>query len=114
MDAFEERLTEEVRRFKHLYDTTSPLYKTHDATVNSWREIGTALGRDPQVCLKRWKALRDRYVRMKKKLKGRSGDPGGQKIPPFYTVLSWLSGYIKHRDAESNMFDSEDENEVTN
>lgn len=57
MDVFEERLAEEVRRYKHLYDTTLPLFKTHDATLNSWGEMGTTLGCVPQVCLKMWKAI---------------------------------------------------------
>nr|XP_033485995.1 glycoprotein gp100-like [Epinephelus lanceolatus] len=69
---------------------------------NYWRQISGNIGLDMADCLKRWKNLRDKYVRLRKKLASRSGDPGGKKVPTFYTFLSWLAPHVKHRETESN------------
>ncbi|XP_028974992.2 uncharacterized protein LOC105013099 isoform X2 [Esox lucius] len=102
MGEIEELLSEQVRRYQHLYDPSSKLYKNSGVTNNSWKEIGEILGEEPTTCQKRWKLMRDKYVRIKKKLSSRSGDSGGNKVPPYYRKLSWLSGYIKHRETDSN------------
>ncbi|KAM4616191.1 uncharacterized protein ACJ7VT_009146 [Polymixia lowei] len=108
MDQFEERLAEEVRRYKHLYDPSSKYYKHGEVTLDAWKEIGEKLAEDPGTCMKRWKAVRDRFVRLKKKMKT---EPGGQKVPAYYLSLSWLHGFVKHRSAESssaNTLESDD------
>ncbi|KAG5847357.1 hypothetical protein ANANG_G00125190 [Anguilla anguilla] len=57
-------------------------------------------------CIKKWKNLRDKYVRLRKALARRSGDPGGEKVSAFYLFLAWLAPHIKHRDTESNNDDN--------
>ncbi|KAM4630602.1 uncharacterized protein ACJ7VT_000290 [Polymixia lowei] len=114
MDQFEERLAEEVRRYKHLYDPSSEYYKHVETTTRSWKEIGETLGEDSLTCMKRWKATRDRFVRLKKKMKTktRSDDRGpgpcGHKVPAYYDTLSWLHEYVKHRDFTVNVVESAD------
>ncbi|XDV19160.1 hypothetical protein PO909_024698 [Leuciscus waleckii] len=71
---------------------------------NSWREIAKTLGKEDVFCRKVWKNLRDKFVKAKKKVHGRRGDPGGYKNnPPILNELSWLSQYVKHRETDSNM-----------
>lgn len=105
MGQFEDQLAEEVRRYKHLYDPTSKHYKHSDVVLKSWKEIGKTLGEDPEVCMKKWKAIRDKYVRLKKKLKIRTGDsgPDEEKEPEYCMRLSWLNGFIKHRDTKNEL-----------
>lgn len=105
MGQFEEQLSEEVRRYKHLYDPTSKHYKHSDVVLRSWKEIGKTLGEQPEVCMKKWKAIRDKYVRLKKKFKTRTGDsgPDEEKEPEYCMRLSWLNGFIKHRDSRSHL-----------
>ncbi|CAK6979878.1 transcription factor Adf-1-like [Scomber scombrus] len=91
MDQVEERLIEEVRRYEHLYNSSSKNYKDSQMANNSWREISNNTGVAVVDCMKRWKNLRDKYVRLRKKHSRRSGDPGGQKVPAFYHFLSWLA-----------------------
>lgn len=70
--------------------------------ANSWREISSNVGLEVAECVKRWKNTRDKYVRFRKKLATRSGDPGRKKVPAFYIFLSWLAPHIKHWVTESN------------
>ncbi|CAB1435172.1 unnamed protein product [Pleuronectes platessa] len=98
----EERLVEEVWRYEHLYSPSTSVYKDAEMTANSWREISAAVGLDVPECIKRWRRIRNKFVRVKKTTKGSSGDAGGQKVPAFFTFMSWLSPHIKHRETTSN------------
>nr|XP_054593402.1 transcription factor Adf-1-like [Nothobranchius furzeri] len=102
MDQFEERLAEEVRKYEHLYNPSLKNYKDAQVIYNSWKEIARILEMDVEQCMKKWRSMRDKFVRMKKTLKGTSGDPGGKKVPAFYVLLSWLEPHIKHRPTSSN------------
>ncbi|XP_072108227.1 uncharacterized protein [Mobula birostris] len=114
MDHIEKRLMEEVQKYVHLYDSSSPDYKDCQMASNSWKEISKNIGLDITECTKRWKNLRDKYVRARKRLSKRSGDRGRKnKMPVFYLPLSWLAPHIKHRETESNYDDNKDGNDLT-
>ncbi|XP_044198911.1 zinc finger protein 345-like isoform X2 [Thunnus albacares] len=98
--SFEERLCEEIRRYPHLYNSSLKEYKDSQLLLNSWREIAQTLGRDETACRQKWKYLRDRYVRAKRKLKGRNGRVAYP--PPIITKLDWLADFIKHRATDPN------------
>ncbi|XP_062381232.1 transcription factor Adf-1-like [Sardina pilchardus] len=95
---FEERLCEEVRRYPHLYNPSLKQYKDLQACNKSWREISQTLGREEFLCRNKWKYLRDRFVKAKKKLRGRSSDDGN--VPRMFSLLSWLTDYVNHRDRD--------------
>ena len=66
MDAFEELLCDEVRRYPHLYNPSLQYYKDAQMTTTSWGEIARTLGKEEKVCRAKWKYLRDRFVKIKK------------------------------------------------
>lgn len=98
---FEERLCEEVRRYPLLYNPTLKEYKEIQACNNAWREISEAVGREEILCRNKWKYLRDRFVKAKKKLRGRKADSGN--VPRMFSLLSWLTDYVSHRDRGRNL-----------
>ena len=59
MDQFEKnRLSEEVRLYRHLYDTALKQHIDHVSSHNSWTEIGRTLRKEREFC-----KLRDGYVK---------------------------------------------------
>lgn len=92
---------EEVRKHNNLYDSSSMLYKDGPMTHNSWSEISRNTGLDVAECMKRWKNLRDKYVRRRKK-KAAKSEPGPQRVPPYYSFMAWLEPYVKHRKGDSS------------
>ncbi|KAG5269777.1 hypothetical protein AALO_G00206000 [Alosa alosa] len=104
MHDIEERLVEEIRKYEHLYDSSSPDYKDSQMVADAWCEISEIVGLSVTECTKRWKNLRDKYVRLRKR-HATNGDIGRKKVPAFYLCLSWLAPYVKHRDIESNCDD---------
>ncbi|KAK2822806.1 hypothetical protein Q5P01_022871 [Channa striata] len=98
MTKFEERLCEEVRKYRHLYDTSVREYRDPQRKSNSWREISRTLCSDQRTVKKRWKYIRDRFVKAKKRLKG----PEGLKnIPAILESLSWLDTFVGLKEAET-------------
>ena len=98
----EERLVEEIRRYENLYNPSLSTYKDSQMTANSWKEISAAIGIEVKECIKRWRRIRDKFVRLKKTTKCSSGDAGGQTFPASLNFMSWLNPHIKHRETTSN------------
>ena len=94
MTSFEERVCEEVRKYRHLYDRSVRDYTDGQMANNSWKEIARALESDEKHVRKTWKSMRDRYVKAKRK-GGRHGDQRGRG-KWILTSLSWLNNYVKH------------------
>lgn len=100
--SLEEKVIEEVRRYNNLYNTSLKDYKDFTMTNNSWKEIAKTLRVEEQICRTKWKKLRDRYVRLRRKIKGKSGDAASGIQTQILTTLSWLSGFIKHKETKSD------------
>lgn len=99
----EERMVEEVRKYVHLYIPTHKEYKNVNMSWTSWREIAGNVGLSVKDTKEKWRTMRDRFMRIKKSLKGKSGDAGGNKtVPAFYTLMSFLEPHVKHRETSSN------------
>ncbi|XP_044229781.1 uncharacterized protein LOC122997596 [Thunnus albacares] len=115
MNPFEERLSEAVRLYPHLYDASLRDYKDTQKTLNSWRQIGEIVGCGPEEVKMKWNKLRDRFAKAKKRaLKGRqNGTTGGEKTPVLYTQLSWLCTFVKHRQTVDNMVKDERETAIS-
>ena len=75
VNAIMERLIEEVRRYENLYNPSLKSYrdaqmsikvkvKVFIVSINSWREISETVGLDVQECIKCWRKIRDKFVRV--------------------------------------------------
>lgn len=102
MDQIEKRLVKEVRRYEHLYNPSLRDYKDVGMTQITWKLIADSVGLEAEECMKKWRSMRDRYVRIRKALNGSSGETGRRKVPAYYRFLYWLEPHIKHRTPLSN------------
>lgn len=106
MAGFEERLSELVRNYPHLYDVSCPGHRDKQKIINSFQEIGEALGITGDVAKAKWAAIRERYVRAHNKVTGKKSGDGANGMsaagPPILQRLVWLSPYISHRATVSN------------
>ncbi|XP_029104392.1 uncharacterized protein LOC114909421 [Scleropages formosus] len=109
MDKFEERLAEEVRKYRNLYDSSLKDYKNSQMTMNSWREIAKILGTDEHYCRHKWKCLRDRFVKATKRMEGRAGEAVADSDMPYICItLFWLSSFVKPGKFRRNSSESEE------
>ncbi|CAB1440701.1 unnamed protein product [Pleuronectes platessa] len=102
MDNREELLSEEVRKYEHLYNPSMSEYKDTEMASNPWKEILANVGLPVEECTKLWRRIRDKYVRQRKMMRCSSGDAADKKVPAMYLYLSWLGQHIKHRVTTSN------------
>ena len=69
----QEQLIEAVRSFPCLWDVSSGDVRARE---NAWKRVAERVGGTPDVCSKKWKNTRDKYVRELKKVrkKRRTGE----------------------------------------
>uniref|UniRef100_A0A8C5GSV8 Transcription factor Adf-1 n=1 Tax=Gouania willdenowi TaxID=441366 RepID=A0A8C5GSV8_GOUWI len=88
-----------------LFNTASYWYRDRTKKDLAWRTIGEAVGLAADLCRKRWKGLRDTYLKEKRKCQEkRSGSAAGpSKRWKYSAVMSFLDPFISPRDTSSNM-----------
>ncbi|CAG5867436.1 uncharacterized protein ACNS7B_014382 [Menidia menidia] len=72
----DDKLILAVLNYPELFNVTLPNYRCTESRANAWRSISVSLGLPSEECKRKWKNLRDRYlkeVRMEIKSK-RQGD----------------------------------------
>jgi len=100
MTNFEKMVADQVRRHRYLYDPIMRDNTDVQIIKNAWNDIAAATGKDEADCRKAWKNLRDKFVRIKKRVYTGSIDPSPYTIT---TELEWLSQFVKHRGKGPNV-----------
>uniref|UniRef100_A0A1X7UQP5 MADF domain-containing protein n=1 Tax=Amphimedon queenslandica TaxID=400682 RepID=A0A1X7UQP5_AMPQE len=76
----DEALIEAVRLFSCLWQTGFKEYKDIKAKENAWKEVATKISgkndKSRKDCIRRWKNIRDRFVREFKKTNRPTGTEG--------------------------------------
>ncbi|KAM4618365.1 uncharacterized protein ACJ7VT_007767 [Polymixia lowei] len=84
MNSFEEKLSERVRLYPHLFDSSRRDYKDAQKSVTSWTEIAEAVGCSREEAKRGWNRLRDKFSKAKKRMLNgkKSGAGRGEKTVP--------------------------------
>ncbi|CAJ1074288.1 uncharacterized protein LOC125905717 [Xyrichtys novacula] len=99
----DEKLVYEVEKYKELYNPQNRYYKDMTKREIIWEAVGAALGASPDDCKRRWKQLRDAYVKHKGK-KTASGSAGGsQKEWRLAYLFSFIDPYLQPRSTKSTL-----------
>ncbi|KAK7939070.1 hypothetical protein WMY93_002396 [Mugilogobius chulae] len=106
----EDTLIVAVCNSRELYDTKSYHYRDRNKKDLAWRKVSEAVGEPEDVCRKKWKGLRDTYLKEKRReTEKRSGSAGGTKKKWKYSeVMSFLDPFIAPRQTTGNMRVEED------
>ncbi|CAL8341151.1 unnamed protein product [Boreogadus saida] len=89
-----------------LYDTTMESYRDRNKKELAWVDVAEETGLPVDVCRRKWKSLRDRYMREKKGEKDakKSGSAARTaKKWKFFVVLSFLDPFVTPRETSSNL-----------
>ncbi|XP_026116895.1 uncharacterized protein LOC113095750 [Carassius auratus] len=85
-----------------LYDPSVRDQSDLQCIQKAWTEVAAGAGKDEAECRKVWKSLRDKFVRIKKRVHARRSDPSPYTI---ITELGWLTQFVKHRGTAPNVKD---------
>uniref|UniRef100_A0A3B3DYU1 MADF domain-containing protein n=1 Tax=Oryzias melastigma TaxID=30732 RepID=A0A3B3DYU1_ORYME len=88
-----------------LYDSKLVMYRDRAVRKKTWNSVSEEVGLPPDQCRKRWKSLRDRYMRDKRKeLERRNSSEGGPcKRWKYSAVPSFLDPFFSPREMSGNM-----------
>ncbi|KAG4070791.1 hypothetical protein HA402_011017 [Bradysia odoriphaga] len=91
----EENLIKEVRKRPILYDKSLKGYRKPSSREQSWREVAYALNCTPEESKKRWRSLRDAFMKQCKQNANDDmyGNPKKKKWL-FYDLMKFLSPYL--------------------
>ncbi|CAL8326656.1 unnamed protein product [Boreogadus saida] len=81
-----------------LYDNTLVFYRDRIKKEQAWVAVGEETGMLVDVCRRKWKSLRDRYIREKRSEK----EEGKKKKWKFSAFLSFLDPFITPKETSSN------------
>ncbi|XP_050064617.1 uncharacterized protein LOC126553509 [Aphis gossypii] len=97
----DEALITLVENNKCIYDSSHKQHKDNYVKDNIWKNISGEVGRSIDDCRKRWKNIRDTYLKQKKKLPTGSAAP--HKKPRYTMNLSFLDTFEYERSTITNM-----------
>ncbi|KAK7124650.1 hypothetical protein R3I94_018887 [Phoxinus phoxinus] len=101
----EERIILAVSSRPELYDTTSYIYRDRNKKDLAWKSVGEEIGQPEDMCRKKWKSLRDTYLKERRKeMDKRSGSAAGSvKKWKYSLILGFLDPFVTPRETTSNM-----------
>ena len=101
-----ESLIDLVHQYPALWDKQNSKYKDSNYKDAKWREIAETLGVPKDDAIKKWKSLRDTYVRQKN-IKSKSGDGLSDSKPrwKYYAIMSFLDVTLMRRRYAANLFE---------
>ncbi|XP_025762382.1 uncharacterized protein LOC112846673 [Oreochromis niloticus] len=92
----EERLINAVANHPELYDASSFLYQDRNKKDLAWRKICEEIRQPEDICRRKWKSLRDTYIKEKRMEKEkRSGSAAGSgRRWKFFAVMGFLDPFL--------------------
>ncbi|UMM36809.1 hypothetical protein L5515_008805 [Caenorhabditis briggsae] len=98
-DPFLLSLIETVEKNSCVYNRYDPLHKISEYKHQIWRMIGVEIDYDgqPVELERKWKHMRDKYVRLRKQDKQKAPIKPTNKWFAFYHKMSFLDPYVEHR-----------------
>ncbi|XP_053726733.1 oocyte zinc finger protein XlCOF8.4-like isoform X2 [Synchiropus splendidus] len=107
-------LIDAVYAFPILYDTSCPFYRDRQKKDLAWRKVSEIVNISAETCRKKWKSLRDIYLREKRKeTERRSGSaPATGSKWRHSADLNFLDPFLSPREASGNIDRAVQEAEV--
>ncbi|CAG7785384.1 unnamed protein product, partial [Allacma fusca] len=99
-----------VESRKFLYDLENPKYKDKHAASAAWKQIASLMGKglDATWCQKKWKSMRDYYVKKKRTLQisKKSGQARKKSRPwPYFKAMSFLDRCLNENESTISNLD---------
>ncbi|KAJ8261038.1 hypothetical protein COCON_G00167610 [Conger conger] len=92
----DEKLILGVYEYPELYNSTLPIYRNIDRKAEAWRKIGALVGLSADEAKRKWKNLRDRYIKEIKLDRTRAGRAAHRQWR-FLHFLEFLKPFVRDR-----------------
>ncbi|XP_052889399.1 uncharacterized protein LOC128297747 [Anopheles moucheti] len=105
---FEDQLIAKVRANEVLYNVKNVNYRRKNDKERLWQQIAYELDSSVEVCKRRWKSLRDKFIklsRVEQSARGTSDEEQPKKWQ-YFDSLTFLQGYNKASLSTNNFLDN--------
>ncbi|CAL8310524.1 unnamed protein product [Boreogadus saida] len=102
----EEKIIIAVSAMPVIFNTTLKSYKDRTVKAKAWLKVSEEVGLTEEECRRRWKVLRDTYLRVRRRQEAgkRSGSAAGPlRTWKYSAILSFLCPFVTPRETSSNM-----------
>ncbi|CAJ1070547.1 transcription factor Adf-1-like isoform X1 [Xyrichtys novacula] len=95
-----------------LYNVTLPNYRCTESRANAWRNIGIILGLTSEECKRKWKNMRDRYLK-EVRMENRSKKQGEmfQSRWKYRQLMNFIAPFTGSRSGEPDMPSNNDDHD---
>ncbi|XP_017265942.1 uncharacterized protein LOC108232558 [Kryptolebias marmoratus] len=94
----DDKLILAVFNYPELYNVTLPNYRCTESRTSAWRNISLALGLPSDVCKRRWKNLRDRYLKeVRMEIKGKKQGEFVQSKWKYRQLMNFIAPFTGSR-----------------
>ncbi|XP_016339975.1 transcription factor Adf-1-like [Sinocyclocheilus anshuiensis] len=96
--AVTEKLIQSVHAYPVLYNVSLHDYRSAERRVKAWREVAASVGLSVVECKRRWKTIRDRFIRERRLCQLRR-EEGGRRLHfwPHRESLSFLEAHVRKK-----------------
>ncbi|KAF1377512.1 hypothetical protein PFLUV_G00201560 [Perca fluviatilis] len=98
--------------FNHpeLYNVTLPNYRCTESRINAWRSISTVLGLPSEECKRKWKNMRDRYLKeVRMEIKSKKQGEIVQSRWKYRQLMNFIAPFTGSRSGEADICGSNDD-----
>uniref|UniRef100_A0A3P9DND5 Uncharacterized LOC101467927 n=1 Tax=Maylandia zebra TaxID=106582 RepID=A0A3P9DND5_9CICH len=99
-----------VFNYPELYNVTLPNYRCTESRTNSWRSISMELGLPTEDCKRRWKNMRDRYLKeVRMELKSKKQGENVQSKWKYRQLMNFIAPFTGSRSGLQEISANNDE-----
>ncbi|KAJ8275365.1 hypothetical protein COCON_G00099900 [Conger conger] len=99
----EERLIAAVADYPELYNSTLSSYKDADKKAKAWRAVSLQVELPEEDCRRKWKSLRDMFIKDKRSEQRRRASGGIHRSWKYSWQMAFLTPFIQSRSSQSSL-----------
>uniref|UniRef100_A0A7N8X9N8 Uncharacterized LOC113124239 n=1 Tax=Mastacembelus armatus TaxID=205130 RepID=A0A7N8X9N8_9TELE len=101
-----------VFNYPELYNVTLPNYRCTESRANAWRNISSVLGLSSEECKRKWKNMRDRYLKeVRMEIKSKKQGEMVQSRWKYRQLMNFIAPFTGSRSGVADICGNDDDND---
>ncbi|XP_040914440.1 transcription factor Adf-1 [Toxotes jaculatrix] len=101
-----------VFKYPELYNVTLPNYRCTESRANAWRNISMLLGLPSEECKRKWKNMRDRYLKeVRMEIKSKKQGEIVQSRWKYRQLMNFIAPFTGSRSGVANICSNNDDDQ---
>uniref|UniRef100_A0A672FWE9 BESS domain-containing protein n=1 Tax=Salarias fasciatus TaxID=181472 RepID=A0A672FWE9_SALFA len=102
-----------VFKYPELYNVTLPNYRCTESRASAWRSISSELGLSPEECKRKWKNMRDRYLKeIRTEIKSKKQGEVIQSKWKYRQLMNFIAPFTGSRSGVADICGNDDDQDT--